>query len=109
MLDIAFHLKILSQMFVCGRGVKSFYLGEGYYVEVDNSHADMDMTLGKESFCKPSDISLILLKNLLLAFLCIHNYVHIFQFKAKHNRKGPWEFGQLKLIQDLGDHTVCRT
>ena len=31
----------------------------------------------------------------------------LFQFKAKHNRKGPWEFGQLKLIQDLGDHTVC--
>ena len=30
----------------------------------------------------------------------------MFQFKAKHNRKGPWEFGQLKMIQDLGDHTV---
>lgn len=28
-----------------------------------------------------------------------------YKFKAKHNRKGPWEFGQLKLIQDLGDHT----
>ena len=29
-----------------------------------------------------------------------------FQFKANHNKKGPYEFGQLKHVQDLGDHSV---
>jgi hypothetical protein len=31
----------------------------------------------------------------------------LFQFKANHNKKGPYGFGQLKSVQDLsGEHTV---